>query len=66
MVMGYGRQLGEVSGGTWRRALVAEADAEVHSLSRTWSPVVGSPVAMERHTAQLPGSKHAGLLRTLL
>lgn len=41
MVTGCGRQLGEVSGGKWSRALVAEAGAEVHSLSRTGSPVVG-------------------------
>lgn len=53
MVMGCGRQLREVSGGRWRRALVAEAGTKVH-LSRTGSPVVGSPVAMERDTAQLP------------
>lgn len=45
---------------------MAELGAEVHSLSRTGSPVVGSPVAMERDTAQLSGSKHAGLLHTLL
>lgn len=66
MVMGCGRQLGEVSGERWRRALVAEAGAEVLNLSRTWSPVVGSPVAMKRDTAQLPGRRHAGLLHTLL